>query len=218
MILLSLVWLTLAACDADLFKTKDKGEDPVVSEIITDKLDLAVHAGDTVKCWISASDPEGGTLEYLWNCTAGDFLTTRDGDSIVWRAPLHGGEFNMQVQVSNKSNSVTRSKAIRVISSEKPVVNIISPQDGSFLVQFNSYTVTVEAFHDHGIYTVQIYVNDELLGNCNQIQPSLFRLDWTVATSSGLKELKSVAVANFTGAVSADSVLVSVEGVIPGKQ
>jgi len=218
MLLFSLVWLVQAACDADLFKTQDEGNDPVVSEIMTDKADQPVYVGDTVKCWVSASDPDQGTLAYLWNCIDGNFLTTRDGDSIVWRAPSHGGEYNMQVQVSNKSKSVTRNKDIRVISFDKPVVHIISPQSGSFLVQYNSYTIVTEAFHDHGIYSVQIYVNDELFGICSQIQPSLFRLDWTIGNISGLTELKAVAVANLTGAVSADSILVSVEGVVPGKR
>ena len=218
LVLLVIAGLIHLACDPDLFKSEDEGEDPEVGDIITDKTELAVHVGDTLRCWVNASDPEGGTLQYLWENDGGEFVTTPDRDSVIWRAPLHGGDYNLQVKVSNKSKSVTRGKLIRVNSYEKPVVNIISPVNGSFLIQFNSYALITEAFHDNGISNVRIYVNGVLVGTCKEIQPSLFRLDWTADTPAGLTKLKAIAQARSTAAVNADSIYVSLEGVVPGKQ
>ena len=217
-IVLSVALSVHPGCDSDLFKSDDEGQDPQVGEIISDRMDLDVHVGDTVNFWISASDPDGGILQYLWDCTGGTFISTPDGDSVIWRAPFQGGNYSLQVRVSNKSKNVTRSKIIRVISFEKPVVHFISPRSGDFLIQHNAYTLVTEAFHDNGISTVRIYVNDVLAGTCKEIQPSLFRLDWIADVPSGWTELKAVAEAQTTAAQNQDSIQVSVEGVIPGKQ
>jgi hypothetical protein len=205
------------ACDTDLFKTKDEGQDPVAGEIQADVANFETTVGDTVSFWISASDPDGGTLHYLWEKTGGEFISTPDGETVLWRT-VKGGDYTLYVTISNKNKSVLRSKIIRVKSFDKPVVRILSPRAGAYLIQYKTYTILTEAYHDNGISRVTIYINDTFAGICTPKQPSLFQLNWKASEESGQIEIRAEAEAQSTAAVDEDSLYVSIEGVIPGKQ
>jgi len=217
-ILMILPLVLIAACDADLFKSEDETQAPNVGDIETTAADFTLSVGDTARFWVSASDPDGKALTYKWEKTGGEFVTTFDAPEVIWRAPLKGGDYSISIRVANEDKQVNKSKLVRVISSEKPVIRIIKPLNNEYLVQYGSYNVQVEAFHDNGISIVKLYVNDLFVGNLDEKTASIFYYQWYVDADAGVAQLKVLAEARSVGTLNEDSTTVKIEGVIPGKK
>ncbi len=210
--------MSITACDADLFKTKDEAQEPNVSDIESTAPDFTLSVGDTARFWITASDPDGRAITYKWEKTGGEFVTTFDGPEVTWRAPLKGGDYSISIRVANDEKQVTRSKIVRIISSEKPVVRILKPVKNEYLVQYETYDIQVEVFHDNGISVAKLYVNDRFIGNLNEKSENIFEYQWQVDASSGIAQLMVLAEARSVGTLNEDSTSINIEGVIPGKK
>ncbi|MEJ2545155.1 MAG: Ig-like domain-containing protein [Calditrichaceae bacterium] len=118
----------------------------------------SVTALDTVLAHISATNPRSGPLAYDWSCSNGRFLYPVDRDTIKWIAPLAGGECTLTVEVSNDLRSVQTSKKINVVSSEEPIVHIITPENNSEHYLGDQINIAAEAQHINGISFVYLYV------------------------------------------------------------
>ena len=135
-----------------------------------------------------------------------------------WRAHVKGDDYVIQVTVSNQDKSVNRSKTVTVISLDKPVVNIIYPKEQDYLVQFDTVVLEAEAFHDNGISTVELFINDSSITEVDGKSSNKYEFNWVVNTAAGEAEIKVAAKARVTSASNADSLTVNIEGVIPGKK
>jgi hypothetical protein len=217
-VLLSMLWFYIFACDADLFKTEDETEPPNVSEIESTAPGFTLNIGDTAKFWITATDPNGKPLTYKWDKNGGEFVSTSDGSEVTWRAPFRGGDYAISISVSNGDKQVAKNRIVRVISSERPVVRILKPLKNEYIVQYENYTFQVEAFHDNGISIVKLYVNDIFIGNMNVKPANIFDYQWIVDAPAGAAKIKVLAEASSVGTLNEDTVSISIEGVIPGKK
>ena len=217
-IFLILPWVLIGSCDADLFKTADEIQDPIISEIESTAEGFTLNVGDTAKFWITASDPDGRVLSYIWAKDDGEFVSTSDEPEVTWRAPFKGGDYTINVEVSNGDKQVSRSKIIRVISSEKPVVRIIKPVRNEYLVQYETLNIQVEAFHDNGISAVELFANELFVGNLTEKGGNIFKYDWIIDASAGTAIIRVLAQARSIGTQNEDSTIVRIEGVIPGKK
>lgn len=86
-----------------------------------------------------------------------------DSSRVRWVATLKGVLYTIKVKVSNEKKSMEVSRNVNVISPENPIVNILSPKEGSYIVQFDSVTVTASAVHDNPLAAVRLYVNDNMI-------------------------------------------------------
>jgi hypothetical protein len=212
-VILYLLIFLFIACDENFFKPKDYSAEPEVGEIQSNL--SAVFVGDTVKFWVIASDPDGGILNYIWNSNGGEFITSFEEDSVLWRAPFQGGDYTVQVNVANKNKSVTKKKTVRVVSLDNPVVKILSPLDQQYLVQYETTKIEAEAFHENGILYVEFFVNDSSIEILNGKESNIYSMDWIIGNNVGATEIKVSATATTSNA---DSIIVNIEGVIPGKR
>jgi hypothetical protein len=207
----------LLACDAKLFDSEEEPPAPEVSEIFTSLSNSQILVGDTALFWVTASNPGEGGLSYDWNKSAGDFLSAPDQDTITWRAPFQGGNYTIEVNVANNEKTVKKTKFIEVVSLEIPIVNIIYPKDNAYLVQYETIEIEVEAFHDNGISHVEFFVNDSSLGIMDGNTSHSYTTAWLNKAPAGMAEIKATAVAVSAATEGFDSVIVNIEGVIPGK-
>ena len=210
------------ACDPEkLFKTK---QPPDVGKIQTDAENFTVDPGDTVNFWVEASNPEEGELNYEWSVKdrdgnhVGVFIGSSKTENVKWKAPINGGRYDVQVEVSNNDESVIKTETLTVLSLVAPLVNILSPEPDDYLVQYQNLTIHTEIIHPLGIYQAILVVNDTLSievisGNSSES----YNFTWKVNVGAGTAEIKIIAEANRTGAIGADSINVNIEGVVPGK-
>jgi len=214
---LYLLIILFIACDPDLFKPKDESPEPEVGEIQSNL--SAIFVGDMVKFWVIASDPDGGTLNYIWNSNGGEFITSFEEDSVWWRAPVQGGDYTVQVNVANKNKSITKKKTVRVVSLDNPVVKILSPLDHQYLVQYETTKIEAEAFHENEILYVKFFINDSLIEILNGKESNIYSMDWIIKNNVGVTEIKvSATTKSPASTTNADSIIVNIEGVIPGKR
>jgi hypothetical protein len=205
------------SCDPKLFESEEEPEAPEVSDIFTNLSNSQIFAGDSAEFWIEASNPGEGSLKYEWNASGGYFLTTRDIANVKWRAPFQGGEERIEVKVSNNDKSTFQDKPLFVVSKSVPVVNILIPNDEAYLVQFDMIDIEAEVIHDNRITFVEIFINDESIEVLNGNTSNQYSYSWQNDAPSGKAEIKVSAVAEITGIIGSDSIIVNVEGVIPGK-
>lgn len=200
------------SCDPELFKV---AQAPEVSTIRSSANGFTINQGDTVIFWVEASDPEEGELSYEWNATGGRFIGSTQQSSVAWLAVV-GGNYVLKVKVSNENKSVTKEENIIVPSDNPLIVNITNPVQSEFLVQYRSTEIQAEASHINGILQVSFFVNDNLL----DVQPanasSQYTFEWDTIVPIGEAEIKVEAIA-ITGANGGDSILVKIEGLLPGK-
>lgn len=214
-ILLPLCMILLSSCNVDdLLKTS---EPPEVSDISCNKPDFFVQPLDTAKFWITAKNPQDGVLTYEWSANGGDYIGSRQKDSLTWRAPVTGGSYNISVTVANAEESVTRTRRITVPSLQAPFVEITAPYNNDFVVQNNEVEVVAFATSENGIFQTQFYVNDSLITSQSGNSSNQYSFDWFVQQSAGPAELKIVAIARVTGTEGQDAINVNIEGVVPGK-
>jgi hypothetical protein len=214
-IYLVLIFMLLwCACDPELFKQKQA---PQIISVTSDK-GFRINPGDTITLTVEATNPEEGDLTYSWDAPASFlFLSGRDAESVVLKAPFAGGTYPVKVTVSNADKSSERSVDVVVKSMTAPYVRIIQPSEDDFWVQYTKNQIQAEAIHENGIFRAWLIVNDTLEISQNpQIQGDIYTFFWNTDIAYGQAELKVVAEAT-TGVQGADSVRVFIEGVIPGK-
>jgi hypothetical protein len=210
-----LIFVFAISCDVEeLLKT---AQEPEVSNIFSDADGFVVEPLQQTKFWVNASDPDGGTVTYQWSASGGEYLSNRQNDTLVWRAPVTGGVYTISVKVANSEKDVTRSRDVTVPSYNAPQVEITAPPNNQYVVQENPVVVSASAFSENGIFRVDFLVRDSLVESKSGAGNTNFEFNWTVKEEAGPVELKVSATANQTGLVGSDSILVNVEGVIPGK-
>jgi hypothetical protein len=212
----------LISCDPEeLFKAKNA---PEAGKIQSDASAFVVNPTDTVKFWVMASDPDGGELNYEWSIKddkgnhAGVYIGSTKTDSLKWKAPISGGIFEVKVTISNSDESITRTEEITVVTLVAPLVTILNPKEAEYVVQYQYILVRAEVIHPLGIYQTALIVNDTILvtiasGN----GADDFEYNWKADIPAGRAEIKIVAEANVTGSTGSDSIIVNIEGVVPGK-
>jgi hypothetical protein len=208
-------FFVITSCDVDkLLKTT---EEPEVSDIFSDASGFIVQPTQMAKFWVTATNPEEGVLTYQWTISGGEYIGSRQNDSLVWRAPVTGGKYSISIKVSNSDKSVTRSREVSVPSMSAPQVDITSPKSNQYLVQESSINVIATAISENGIFQADFYVNDSLVSSKSGNSGNLYEFNWIVREKAGPAELKISAMAKQTGLIGRDSVVVNVEGIIPGK-
>ena len=216
--LIGIMSLLLSGFGCDLEDLVNTTKAPDVGSIQTDAAGFVVQPLDTVHFWVEAQDPQGESLQYQWVINSGEIIGSSRLDQLTWKAPLKGGNYSLSVTVSNSSEQVTRTEMVRVPSAATPKVNIIAPQDNAYLVQHSRVTVEAGAVHENGLQSVQFWIDDQYFPLTPDRVDDNYLFDWTVDIAPGTHEIKILAVAQLTSATGADSVLVMVEGIVPGKQ
>ena len=208
-------FVLVISCDVEnLLKTSDP---PQVSDIFSNAPGFIVQPTQTSKFWVTASNPEEGVLTYEWSANGGEYIGSRQNDTLTWKAPVTGGLYTITVKVSNSEKDITRSREITVPSLNAPQVNIISPKSGEFFVQESNVLINATAISENGISRTDLFVNDSLVSSLSGSSSNNYQFSWIVREDAGPAEIKVSAVAKQTGLTGSDSVLVNVEGIIPGK-
>ena len=174
---------------------------------------------DTILASIKATNPLNGPLEYEWHSDGGHYLQPADADSVYWVAPLSGGLYNLWVVVRNDDGEAeSPKKQINVISSSKPIVNILEPEPRSYFVVSQEITVRVKAQHVNGIVKVSLWVNDQKTGETDQAQNNIFVFHFKASRNMvGETKVKAEAVArNNLSTTGSDQITILIGGIIPG--
>ncbi len=205
----------LTSCDAEkLFK-----KPPVIEELNLSRDEVSPL--DTVYAEVKATNPEDGVLSYHWSVTPnrGSILDPIDRSSLRWVAPYAGGTYLFNVEVSNAYKKSESNKSVRVIVSSAPIVQILTPKDGDYLVQLNTYTVQARASHENGISKVSFYVEDSLWGQQSASPNNEYQFTFIPDTSLvGKTSIKVEAIPNSATSIGADSIEVSIEPILPKKR
>jgi hypothetical protein len=205
---LSIFFLLFIACGV---VEKLANRAPTIEEISADS--YAVFAGDTVTVRVEASDPDEDELAFTWVSTGGHFIN-RNGPVADWVAPEREDDYEIEVTVRDKNNGEAKDMVtITVISQEQPDVEITAPKAGEYIVGLNAIEIMVEVTPYRFIESVEFYIDDVFLGE-TRTRP--YTCLWDVDGLSGIREIKAVASRTIPGGVvSADSILVYIEGIIP---
>jgi len=212
-IIAGIILFLILGCDSNIF---DLPKEPVIESLESSR--FIVDPGDTVHFSVSAKNPNKGTLQYEWLANGGQFLPPFDQPEIDWKSPVVGGLFQITVKVSNAKKSSSRSEQITVRSYVNPYVQILSPKNGAYVIQYSDVTIKARAQHNNGIHLVNFYVNDSLLARLSGGPNDEYNFTFPLAVSAGNAKLKVEAIANTTATIGKDSITVSVEGIILGKK
>ncbi len=203
----------------------NSGEDIVTvrsyAKPIIEKVDASpghVNAGDTVTAIVVATNPEDGLLTYSWSSepNRGQFIQPANHDTVFWIAPFIGDTYTLKVIVRNEKSS-SGEDVVTVQSSSEPLVNISSPKVGTFYVQNERIEVTSTAYHDNKLSFVRIFANGNQVGEKGYNSSNEYSFSFkTDSTMVGNLSIKVIAGAfNQASNTGADSVIVSVEGILP---
>ncbi|MBN2364722.1 MAG: hypothetical protein EH225_01050 [Calditrichaeota bacterium] len=212
MIFSFLIGIHFLNCDPEkLFR-----DAPVITEmkVYPDR----VNPFDTVYAEVEATNPEEGLLSYQWSVSpsAGSFADPVDGSEIRWIAPTTGGDYSIKIIVYNDYKSTEQKKIVTVIESAAPLVRILSPQDGEYLVQWSPTEISLRAIHNNGINRLFFYINDVFQAQQSGGSSGEYVFNFTPDSSLlGKTEIKIEAIANFVTATGADSIMVNIEAVLP---
>jgi hypothetical protein len=210
-------WLVLAGvtgCGIDLF---EEIKAPVIVNV--EATSYEVNPGDTIRASVNVKNSDKDILKYEWTSNGGYFIPPYDQTFIYWKAPSEGGNYQIEVKVSNEEKSSTRSVTITVRSEQAPYVEILSPERGEYFAQYSTLDIQAIARHDNGIQQVKLYINDLFRDNKNGQSSDKYNFSYrlTESDSAGVTEIKIEAVANTTGKVGIDSVEINIEGIVLGK-
>jgi hypothetical protein len=207
-----LVFLSILACNTDLFNVPKA---PNIEAM--DVSAYTVDPGDTVQITIRVDDTDG-VLHYEWSADGGEFIQPTDRAEVFWIAPLVGGQYRITVEVSNDEKSTKKTRTITVRSYTKPVVEILDPQNGDYLVQYSEIIIQVFAQHQNGINHLDFFINDTLKCIINgQLISTDYHFSYELSDFPGSVEMKIEAFANITETVGRDSIQVFIEGIVLGK-
>lgn len=219
---LSLIW-TLAGCEG-VEELINANRPPELDErgIIVSADRVAPF--DTVTASISATNPVEGPLFYEWSATGGRFIQPADSSLVFWIAPLQGGLYQLTVKVSNNRKSVDASKAIEVVSSAKPLVDIREPSEDAYFVVSQPIPVEAHAQHENGLSRVRLLVSkdgqDSLIQQLDGNAAGIYRFDRLRACRAWVGKATLIVeaqAANQLQTIGNDSVIINIEGIIEGK-
>ena len=177
-----------------------------------------VNPGDTVIVTVTATNPEDGALDYSWSKTGGTLLQPINSSEIKWKMPVEGDKYYITVTVTNqKDKSVSKSLEVEVVSPTKPYVNITSPNNGDYFVQYENIEIQAIAYHQNDILEIRLFINDSLKQNFSGHPSENYSFNYELSDYTGDTEIKVQAVSTY-GYIGKDSILIKVEGIIPGKK
>jgi len=214
---LIIIFLLMSSCDK-VDSLLDPYEEPVIENIFESAND--VSGGDTVRITVLATNPEEGLLYYEWSSSpsGGRFVLPADEDVVEWIAPLKADIYQINVKVSNDQKSSEAHVNIVVKSSEKPVLEIYAPENGSHHVQYSEIQIESMAYHGNGISRVELLVNGTLTDSSDY--HSNDRYNFTLFAEEGLVGETTLTVKAYSSAAqvfSEKSVIVFIEGILPGR-
>jgi hypothetical protein len=186
---------------------------PVIEQMVLSRYEI--DPGDTLLASVTVQDESGDVLHYEWSANGGQFIHPVDRPQVNWIAPAIGGVFTISIEVSNSEKSSTDSENVTVRSFVSPSIKILSPEKGAFLVQYDSLRVRGLAQHNNGINRVNLYVNDVLHAWTPGHQTNEYVFTTGLSIGAGPAEVKLEAIANVTFSIGRDSVMVTIEGVVP---
>ncbi|MBN2710336.1 MAG: T9SS type A sorting domain-containing protein [Calditrichaceae bacterium] len=99
-----------------------------------------ISIGDSVDLFCTAEDRDGDSLSYNWSCIGGEF--TGNGSQVKWTAPLNGGFYNIECEVSDNAGGLfEKAITIRVLTNRPPVIESIKavPQEVEPLEEVQLY-------------------------------------------------------------------------------
>lgn len=192
-------------------------EAPVLGDLTLNV--YTVDPGDTVQATIEVESANGDELLYDWSVTGGIIIPPENHNTVMWKVPITGGGYRIEVQVSNEhEKSSSTHQNITVRSFELPQVEIVSPSHGVYFAQYSSLPVQVNASHQNGIANVRLYVNDVLQttveGKSNSTH---YHFAVELDQPAGNVEIKAEAMGSLAVASGLDSIVVITEGVVLGK-
>ena len=216
--LFGLIFLITVACQGvnDLLNPKHP---PQLSEDGVVVSQDQVMPQDTILAKISATNPLDGPLEFTWYADGGNFIPPTDQDSVFWIAPVKGGLYHLWVTVGNLDGTTESPKRqILVVSTSKPVVNILRPSENAYFTVGQTLTVEVKAEHENGIALVNLYVNGRLQAQSDQSQNQVYTFRIALDDSMvGKTVLKAEAIArNQMASKGTDSIMILVGGIVAG--
>lgn len=209
------VWIS--SCDK-VDELLDPYEAPVIENI--EESINNVSPGDTVRITVTATNPEEGLLYFAWSSTpeGGRFVLPADDAVVEWIAPFRGGNYRITVKVSNEEKSSEAYVNIVVKSTQKPILEINAPENGSHHIQYNELNIESIAYHENFISKVWLYINGALIDSSDY--QSSDKYNFTIIAGPELIGETTITLVAFTDAAnlsSERSVIIFVEGILPGK-
>jgi len=214
----AILLLVYLCCGCNLDKLINNGDPPDAGNIKTDAPGFAVQPLDTALFWIEATDPAGGTLVYKWTVNGGEIIGSSGESELTWRAPIRGGSYTINVEISNKEDKISRSEVIKVPSLAAPKVKILEPAPDSYVVQYSDLTIQATAVHENNIQVVQLWIDDIYTPSTPAVHNDAYEFVWKIDAAPGSHELKVRAVAQLTGVAGQDSLMIHIEGIVEGKK
>lgn len=105
-----------------------------------------------------------------------------------------------------------------VLSTRKPVVSIDTPQNGMHFIQFTTIPVKASAYHENGISKVWFLVNETVKDSSDYSNTDIYNFSFSPdSTILGETELKVMAEAATVSVKGETSVVIFIEGILPGK-
>jgi hypothetical protein len=210
MILASLLICFFLACGV---VEKLSNRAPVIKKMSCDADSMIVITGDTVRLSVEATDPDKDALTFRWEASGGYFITHLE-KTVSWIAPDKEGDYDIEVTVRDGNDGVATDKiTLNVISKEKPTVTITNPKAGDSYLATGTMEIQVQIAPARFIEKVDFYVDEHLVGTDIS---SPYTQTCSCAGLVGQTEIKAMAWRKIPTPVTAsDSILVTVEGVIP---
>ncbi|MBD3223744.1 MAG: hypothetical protein GF313_03395 [Caldithrix sp.] len=179
---------------------------------------------DTISAHVTVENPTENPLTYQWTCSGGQFIKPTDNDSVQWMAPVQGGSYMIRLRVSNEKGNDKDNVPIEVVSAQAPLVDIQSPDEGSYLVLYGRINIEADAFHENGLNWVRLRIRndrlDSVLTTVDYDRTNRYTLEaelnvpHMVGTSSMVVEAQA---ANPLATIGKDSINIHIEGVVPGR-
>lgn len=180
---------------------------------------------DTVMVQVKAKNPEKGDLKYSWNClkdgkTVNEaFIQPASEEKAYWIAPLKGGNYTIRAVVENDKKT-TKSNTITVQNIDKPLVNIITPQQENYFIPGENINITLTAGHDNGISKVRFYFSNQLVDSLGFAANNQYQFNYiATAADVGKQVIKITAQAKGQAAnIGQDIIEINVEGILSKKR
>jgi len=217
--LITFCTVLISACDK-VDSLLDPYEAPVIEKIEKSDNSNNVSPGDTVRISVTVTNPEEGLLYYDWSSTpeGGRFVLPADEAVVEWIAPFKGGSYRINVKVSNEEKNSEAHVNIVVRSTQKPIIEINAPTNGSHHIQFNEILVESIAYHENFISKVQLLINGILIDSSDYHSSDKYNFAIIAGPQLiGETTITLVAHSDAANVSSEKSVIIFVEGILPGK-
>jgi len=137
---------------------------------------------------------------------------------------LEGGSYEITVNVSNENKETEASKDIEVVSSAKPLVDILAPNKDSYFVLGEQIVVEASAYHENGISVIRLVASkngqDSLIQQLGGNGSGSYRFEQLRAYDNLVGKTTLIVEAeadNQLQTLGNDAVAINIEGIIVGK-